>query len=486
MKYTRIALIGVAATFFLFGVCGQAPAVPDKPKGPSQAMVDVAVACTTQTTDPKEADVAYQFDWGDGTRLEWSAYGAPGQPFVATHAYTLTGSYEVKVRARNSKKVSGWSEPLGVFVNPGEGAVRWDFAYVVDEDSADFSLNTFAIDDERDACYVGCEFGLVLARRLNKALRWRFFSTDEDEFMSPPSVGDDGTVYIGCANDSFYALNPDGSRKWASYLGDEVLAGAAIGTGGTVFVHTTGDSLLALSPAGARLWSYRTGGGVSSPVIGKDGTVFVASQDGTLYALDPSSGGRKWDYSMAATEIAASPAIDDALGVIYIADDEGRVGSVNTGDGSDNWQVRVGEGPSSLVIGPDHTVYLGADGKLYALNHESGAARWSYTPPMSFAAVSTPAVAANGSVYFLATLGKKDFSEPDTLYAVNADGSRRWACALGEGYSDETMSAPKLDSEGNIYIGSGLVGWCVRGASGPAASGWPMFQADGRSTGRAR
>ena len=204
MKFARIGLVVLAAFVSLLGVCGQAPTVPDKPSGPGQATVDSVYACTTQTTDPNGAEVAYQFDWGDNSTQVWSAFVPDGTPFVGTHVYSVPGQRSIKVRAKNSKRTSGWSEPLSVAVNPAEGGVVWGFAYTPEDpdDSIDFSLNTFGIDESRDAAYIGCEYGTVLAvRRVGGTERWRFTNRDEEEFYAAPAVGDDGTVYAGCIGD---------------------------------------------------------------------------------------------------------------------------------------------------------------------------------------------------------------------------------------------------------------------------------------------
>lgn len=482
-------VLPVAACLFLIA-CGRAPLVPETPKGPAQATVGIVYSCTTQTSDPGDAQVSYMFDWGDGKRSGWSAYVADGRPFADTHTYTTPGRYSIRARAKNTKKASGWSAPLSVTADLTEGGLRWSFAYTHPEDpedSAEFSLNTFGLDQMRDAAYIGCEYGAMNCRRLDGSRRWELIDLSENEFYPGPAIADDGTIYTSCANDSFYAVNPNGTRKWVIYVGEEVMATAALGANGTVYIHTTGDSLLAVGANGGRLWTHHTGGGYCSPVIGKDGTVYVASQIGNLYALDPSSGNRKWTYGLSTGQIDASPAIDDSLGVIYVTDEDGRFASVNLSDGGENWQVWVGDTPSSPVIGADHTVYVGAGGKLLALEPANGALLWSYRPPMSDAVISTPAVSGAGCIYFLATLGKKRYSpDPDSLFAVNSDGTRRWARGLGAGYSAEYFSSPKLDDNGNIYVGSGLAAWCIRGLGGPAASPWPMFQADARNTGRAR
>ncbi len=66
--------------------------------------------------------------------------------------------------------------------------------------------------------------------------------------ISSPTLGSDGTVYVGCADGKVYAFN------------------------GTT---------------GAQLWSFQTGGTVESSVaIGSDGTIYVGSLDGFIYALN--------------------------------------------------------------------------------------------------------------------------------------------------------------------------------------------------------
>jgi len=98
--------------------------------------------------------------------------------------------------------------------------------------------------------------------------------------------------------------------------------------------------------------------------------------------------------------------------------------------------------------------------------------------------VSSPALSSDGNIYILATFGKNP--DPDSLYSVASDGTRRWATAAGEGYSYEVMSAPKIDAVGNIYVGSGRAAWCIVGSSGAAETAWPMYQHDALNTGRCR
>ena len=45
--------------------------------------------------------------------------------------------------------------------------------------------------------------------------KWSYPVGDRIEFSSP-AIGKDGTIYIGCYDDHLYAMNPDGTLKWAS------------------------------------------------------------------------------------------------------------------------------------------------------------------------------------------------------------------------------------------------------------------------------
>lgn len=489
MKLRNIALVSLCALLVLYGVCGKPPNVPDKPRGPAEGMKGVALACTTQTNDPGGSKVAYQFDWGDGSEQTWSSLMEGDVPHVESHAYTEAGNMEVRARAKNEKgKVSDWSEALRIYVRPGEGEVLWYVGYPDPEaleDSADFSSYTFAIGSDSTAHVASEGFGVLLGRRTTGSPR-EFYSPDADDFAAAPALDPQGTVYIACGDELLYCINPDYTRRWTAGTKGEVSGCAAIAEDGTVFVQTD-DSLFAFNPSGGQSWAYYNGGGGSSPVIGPDGSVYAGTQDGLVYSLKP-TGEPKWPapYVLGTQEIVASPAINAGLGAIYVADEGGYLASIDLATGSENWKSSVGESPSSPVIGPDGVIYIGAGGKLLAVNPTTGGTMQTYSPTLQ-GAVSTPAVSSAGYVYFLVTQGKDFQDDPDSLYGINAgDFSRRWACGLGFGAFSDRMSAPKIGPDGSIYIGSGLRAWCVGAVGGPADSPWPVFQHDAMNSGRAR
>ena len=65
-----------------------------------------------------------------------------------------------------------------------------------------------------------------------------------------------------------------------------------IGSDGTVYVGTSLNLYAINGKSGVKLWEFQTRGYVrSSPAIGSDGTVYVGSYDNKLYAIKTDSKG---------------------------------------------------------------------------------------------------------------------------------------------------------------------------------------------------
>lgn len=487
---TLLPILLVALAALLVGGCGKPPLVPDAPKGPTRWLQDIAYACTTSTTDPTGVQVSYQFDWGDGTKSQWSQFMNGGAVYTDTHAYARTGSFAIKVRAKNTKKASAWSDPLNINAIPGEGAVVWSVKFAPDpedpEDLADFTSNSFALGPDNTA-YIGCDYGALVTRRPDGTSSNVILSPDLNRIAAAPLIADDGTVLVGTTDEFVRALTSSGTVKWSDSLGSAVNATGALGSDGTAYFQTEDSMVIALRADGSTAWTFLSGGGNCAPVVGADGTVYAVNQDGTVYALNPTDGNVKWTDSLRVPVVQAL-AINPDRDTMYVTTETGELKSIDVNTGANGWSLVVGEDASGPVIGPDGSVYVGGGGRVLKLSPQLDTI-WAFVPPL-VGILSTPAITADGYVYVLAVAGKKRLAlqGSDSLYAVNPDGSRRWACGLGEGLSDPEypLSAPKIDASGFIYVGDGNQAWCVAGVSAPAQSIWPMFQRDAQNTGRAR
>ena len=89
-----------------------------------------------------------------------------------------------------------------------------------------------------------------------------------------------------------YAINPNGSLKWKFTTGGWICSSPTIGSDGTIYVGSGDHYLYAINPDGTLKWKFKTGNSIySSVAIAQDGTIFVGSDDNYLYAINSSSKG---------------------------------------------------------------------------------------------------------------------------------------------------------------------------------------------------
>lgn len=112
------------------------------------------------------------------------------------------------------------------------------------------------------------------------------WSAGGDTIVSSPAVATDGTIYVGSFDHNLYALNANGTEKWAFTAAGNILSAPTIDADGVVYVGDRSNAITAINPDGMLRWTLTTGGDVdSSPAIGADGTLYVTSMDGKLYAF---------------------------------------------------------------------------------------------------------------------------------------------------------------------------------------------------------
>jgi outer membrane protein assembly factor BamB len=132
-------------------------------------------------------------------------------------------------------------------------------------------------------------------------------------------------------------------------------------------------------------------------------------------------------------------------------------GSVSAqADGSPRWAfATVGVLQSSPAVGPDGTIYIGANegrtparGYLYAINPNTRLLKFPVIQ-VNEDIDSAPAIGPNGEIYFGTWNG--------VLHALNPDGSRKWESPVGGGSAPYIASSPAVGQDGIIYIGFGDV-----------------------------
>lgn len=121
------------------------------------------------------------------------------------------------------------------------------------------------------------------------------------------------------------------------------------------------------------------------------------------------------------------------------------------------------------VIGPDATLYIGANnGIFYALNPDNGAIRWAFPTAFdTFAIYSNPFLDQQGIVYF----GAKD----GNVYALRAPkrgimGELVWSLNLGT----TIQTSPAFTPDGTLVIGAD--DWAYYGITPPRATSGPKLK----------
>ena len=176
---------------------------------------------------------------------------------------------------------------------------------------------------------------------IDGSLIWKF--STGGAVTSSTRVGTDGTLYFGCLDGFFYAVNPDGSLKWKRNLREEIWSSPALLAGGkAVFIGSMSEgsaNVFSLSgETGEILWSYETGGPVfSSPAVSHDGnSVFVCSFDANCYAFAVQSGEKLWTFQ-GDSSFQSSPVVSKADGTLFIGSTEGNIYALDSTTGKEKW-----------------------------------------------------------------------------------------------------------------------------------------------------
>ena len=92
------------------------PNKPETPLGSTDGKIGIDYTYTTSAVDSDEDDIAYFFDWGDGTNSGWTELYESGEDVSISHNWTQKGNYQIKVKARDDIWLieTDWSDPLPI------------------------------------------------------------------------------------------------------------------------------------------------------------------------------------------------------------------------------------------------------------------------------------------------------------------------------------------------------------------------------------
>jgi outer membrane protein assembly factor BamB len=153
-----------------------------------------------------------------------------------------------------------------------------------------------------------------------------------------------------------------------------------------------------------------------------------------------------WTVAAGTTDRVEGSAVIGPEGTVYIGADDGRLYAFNGATGAIRWATTVQDRgvDSTPALGADGSMYVGAGHSVVALDAATGALKWRFETAGDVE--SSPTLALDGMTLY--------FGADDAMvYALNSsNGVLRWSFAFPDG--SDTDSSPALGADGTIYIGS--------------------------------
>jgi outer membrane protein assembly factor BamB len=274
---------------------------------------------------------------------------------------------------------------------------------------------------------------------------------------STPALSLDGmTVYVpfavGTGPDTKAVLfavrapasGQDGQIVWQADLGaGGVQNSPTMTSDGTLYIVNVSGLLSAVEAATGRVkWTAQTGTSgpaqfgqtvKCAPAIAPDGTVYTTAITGSLYAITPPTGSGnqgtiKWSFNFG-EHLGPTPLVSTPV-----------TGAGNRG------QDAIGSA-ASATIGPDGTIYVGANNSNFHAIDPSGQQKWMYEAERELAGIwTTAALSPDASVLFFG-------ANKGGMYALNTrDGTLKWQFPV----YGSIYSSPVLDARGVLYTGSSV------------------------------
>ncbi len=268
------------------------------------------------------------------------------------------------------------------------------------------------------------------------------------EVSGSPAVREDGGVLVGARDVKLYCF--DANLTAPIWVADLSASGSsiyfstpALDDSGNVYI-TTNRKLVKVSSSGAVLWAWPGHNSLSvshSPVIGQDGKVYFACYSDTLYALNPDST-LAWARPLGHA-VNSVPAVGlDGNILVATTRDSGPWNLFSfTPTGETAWALPLAADAdfASPAVGPDSTIYVGANRYLYAVRPD-GTLKWRDS--LSARIQCCPAIANESTLYLVAET---------RLYCIDTDSGIRWRRSIG---GSSNYCSPAVDGAGNVYVGT--------------------------------
>jgi outer membrane protein assembly factor BamB len=421
-KYALLALTGA-----LVVVAGCAKTPPSVPTTPVADIREDRLVFFTVCTDPKGLKVQYVFDWGNGD-TEPTVYHPSGETVFVARAFPDTGTFHIKVKARNEAgHTSGWSDECVFHASrPPQlldtivGFARW----AVDRW---YRPSVKVTDPDGDSVSVKFIWGDSL-------------TSGWSPFVASGSMVTDSVKWQTTGRHVVHVLLKDKGSMVNSSAGAKSVNVAEVG-------------LLWVIPDSEELSS------IVSPLMGEiDGepVLYVDAYDRIVcLGLD---GSLKWQAS-AGYGAYFGPSLSNDGRRLYTADEQVGLFCIDTRTGTVLWNVAViFESQGTPAVGPDGALYLTgyenhSDTSFIVRVRDCGDSAhidWRVPfPVVPSSAGNGVTIGADGTIYACCATSDE---RRGSLVALDTTGRLLWQDSTHIGASAD-LYAPVIDSRGRIILG---------------------------------
>lgn len=228
-------------------------------------------------------------------------------------------------------------------VNPN-GSKKWQFSTGAAQPAPTVGSDGSIYSGVRDPA--DRQSGYLYALRSDGTLNWRFKLATSRIVTSSCVINADGNVMFKEAASSGFSiahllvLRPNGEKEADLFLTERIsLSPPILGQGGTMYDQSDSTTITAFNANGSLRWRSADLSLNAQPVLSADGLVIAGSDTGRLYALDGANGSQKWAF-LAGGVIEASPIIG-TNGTIYFTSTNGKLYAVvgSAGPASAAWPM---------------------------------------------------------------------------------------------------------------------------------------------------
>ena len=266
---------------------------------------------------------------------------------------------------------------------------------------------------------------------------------------SNPVFSPDGkTMYIPTSTPAGHLFAIDvvsGEFKWVFAISQITYGGGAlVAPDGTIYQcvrNAAINNVYAINPNGTQKWAVKLDAAIGAfPALSVDGILYCLTNKSTLYALDASSGAIKWQQSLDGAT-GSAVAIDKA-GNVYAGTSAAIYAFKPNKD--QIWKLEeVNVTEQATFALKEQVLYATLKGGgLVAVDMTNGTKKWTY--PTTKGDAYFPIADKNGNVYFTE-------KGSQTVHAVNAAGSKIWEKNVGNNLN---YSGGALSTDGILYVGT--------------------------------